>query len=131
MKAQSKKFVAAISVAAIAGSLFVPASPAFSQSENAASVAKDFQCVGFVPTESGGFGPGLFSTLKTHSVVTSSDNTSLICHFDIPEGQEPDSATQASGFGCGTFLGGTTDTKMVATPGGKAVLICKINGSAD
>lgn len=92
---------------------------------------RDFACGGFVPTEDGGFGPFLVSTLKTHSVVTSSENTSLICHFDIPEGLEPETATHAEGFGCGTFMGGTTDTKMVATPGGKAVLICKINGSSD
>jgi len=105
------------------------APPAISQSANAASISKDFGCGGFVPTDTGGFGSFLISFDGTHSVVTSSGVTSLICKFDIPAGQEPAKATHASGFGCGTFLGFTTDSKMVASPGGNATLTCKINGA--
>lgn len=97
--------------------------PAFAQSANAASVVKDVGCSGFVPG-----GGGLFTT-ESHSVVTSSGVTSLICNFDIPAGSEPLTATRAVGFGCGTFLGFTTDSKMVASPGGNATLTCKINGA--
>ena len=102
------------------------APPAIAQSANAATIVKDGPCGGFVPTSTGGFGP-FIGTTDLMSVVTSSGVTSLICHFDIPAGLEPASATRASGFGCGTFLGGTTDSKMVASPGGNATLTCKIN----
>ena len=65
-----------------------------------------------------------------HSVVTSSGNTSLVCKFDIPAAITPtDSARRAEGFLCGTYLGFTRDSKMVATPGGQATLTCKINGA--
>lgn len=105
------------------------APPAFADSANAATITKDFGCGGFVPTPTGGFGSFLISNDGTHSVVTSSGVTSLICKFDIPAGLEPATATRASGFGCGTFLGFTTDSKMVASPGGNATLTCKINGA--
>ncbi|KAJ5378101.1 uncharacterized protein N7496_005510 [Penicillium cataractarum] len=94
-------------------------------SSNAASITKDFICFGFVPTLNGGIGPGL-STENGHSVVTSSGNTKLICNFDVPDDLEPTTATHASGFHCNTFLGQTTDSTMVANPGGKAVLTCEI-----
>lgn len=106
----------------------VVAIPATAQSDNAAAVIRaDNSCGGFVPTPSGGFGTFLVGEL--HSVVTSSGNTSLVCKFDIPEGARPATATHAEGFGCGTFLGGTTDSKMVASPGGQATLTCRINGA--
>ena len=87
----------------------------------AATVTKDFGCNGFVPG-----GGGLFTT-ESHSVVTSSGVTSLICKFDIPAGGEPAKATHADGFRCNTFLGSTTESRMVASPGGNATLTCKIN----
>jgi hypothetical protein len=90
----------------------------------------EFGCGGFVPTASGGFGSFLVTNEKTHSVVTSSGNTMLVCHFEIPAGQEPSRATRAEGFFCGTFLGVTTDSKMVATPGGRATLTCTIKANS-
>jgi hypothetical protein len=76
---------------------------------------------------------GLPSTLFTdesHSVATSSGNTTLTCRFDIPDGEEPDKALKNTGFLCGTFLGITTDSQSIATPGGNATLVCHINPSS-
>ena len=106
------------------------AMPASAQSDNAADISKDFGCGGFVPTATGGFGWRLFSRDGTHSTTNSAGVTSLVCQFDIPAGREPATATRAEGFRCGTFLGLTTDSKMVATPGGQATLTCKINPSS-
>lgn len=93
---------------------------------NAATVNKDLSCGGFVP---GSIPTVSLFTTEGHSVVTSSGNTSLTCHFDIPAGQEPSKATHAEGFLCGTFLGVTTDSRMVATPGGTATLTCVIHAN--
>lgn len=117
----------AIALGLIVASLPI-AMPATAQSANAATITKDFGCGGFVPTASGGFGSGLISFDGTHSTTNSAGVTSLVCHFDIPAGQEPATATRAEGFLCGTFLGLTNDSKMVASPGGQATLTCKING---
>ena len=119
--------ISAIALGMVVASL--PVMPAAAQSANAATISKDFGCGGFVPTATGGFGSFLVSFDGTQSVVNSAGVTTLICHFDIPAGQEPATATKASGFGCGTFLGFTNDSKMVASPGGRATLTCKINGS--
>ena len=120
--------ISAIALGMVVASL--PVMPAAAQSANAATISKDFGCGGFVPTATGGFGSFLVSFEGTQSVSNSAGVTTLICRFNIPAGQEPATATRASGFGCGTFLGFTTDSKMVATPGGEATLTCKINPSA-
>ena len=91
-----------------------------------AAVIDDFGCVGFVPD--GGDGSlGTLVTEESHAVVTGSGVSIVTCQFDhdIPI----DQAYGAKGFICGTFDGLTTDTMMLATPGGKAVLVCKINGA--
>ena len=119
--------VLAATAIALAGFASVSSVSAVAQSANAATITKDFGCGGFVPDANGNFASGL-TTLESHSVVTSSGNTKLVCHFDIPAGQEPAKATHAAGFGCNTFLGFTTDSKMVATPGGKATLTCSVKG---
>ena len=125
-----RKLSCSLAAIALVAASMIPAAPAMAQSENAADVTKDFGCGGFVPTASGGVASRLRSFDGTHSVTNSAGVTSLVCHFDIPAGQEPAKATQASGFGCGTFLGFTTDSKMVASPGGRATLTCKINGGS-
>ncbi|MDP3855601.1 hypothetical protein [Phenylobacterium sp.] len=92
-----------------------------------ATITKDFGCSGFVPNPDGS--PASFlGTTESHSVVTSSGVTSLVCKFDIPDGAEPAKATQGNDFLCNTYLGLTTDSKMVASPGGNATLTCRING---
>ncbi|MGH6786210.1 MAG: hypothetical protein ACREBO_05225 [Novosphingobium sp.] len=100
------------------------AGPVIAQSDNAATVTQDGLCGGFVPSPSGGFGPFMIGNL--HSVVTSSGVSMLVCKFDIPEAIRPATATQATGFLCGTFLGLTNDSRMTASPGGQATLVCKV-----
>ena len=121
-----KKTVSVLAATAIAMGGIATASitPAAAQSENAATIDKDFGCVLF----EGGYA---LVTTESHSVITSSGNTKLVCHFDVPEGTEPDTVIKSEGFGCGTFLGFTTDSNAVITPGGKAVLTCEINGSTE
>jgi hypothetical protein len=86
-----------------------------------AVVIDEFGCTGFVPDN----GTSLFTT-ESHAVLTRSGVNILTCHFNhavvLPH------ATGAQGFLCGTVFGLTSDTKMLATPGGKATLVCKING---
>lgn len=50
----------------------------------------------------------------------------LIAHFDIPEDQVPSTITRKRGFECGVDGQLTTDSQMLATPGGHAVLVCKV-----
>ena len=75
----------------------------------------------------------LFTTDEIHTTATSSGNVRLTCHFNIPEGFEPAKAVKASGFTCGIFLPSetvlTTNTEMVANPGGRATLKCQIKAN--
>lgn len=116
-----KVLAGAVAAAAIAVALSAPIS-----ANNAAVRIDDAGCFAFVPTESGGVGPLLFAPAGDHTVSTHGGITKLVCHFDIPAGDEPARATRAQGFLCGTFFGFTTDTKMVASPGGRATLTCMI-----
>jgi hypothetical protein len=97
---------------------------------NGASITKDFGCNGFVPNADGTQGPFFFTENKSQSVITPSGNTKVICHFDIPAGLSPRKATHAKNFLCNTFLGVTSDSSMVANPGGKATLTCSIKALA-
>ena len=95
-----------------------------------AVVVDDFGCSGFVPngeTETGFPAlAGLFTNTESNSNLTKSGVTILTCHFD--HGVDLPHATGGRGFLCGTVFGVTDDTKMIATPGGRATLVCKING---
>ena len=90
-----------------------------------ATVTKDLGCGGFVPTASGGVGAIIFTT-EGSVVIKGNGSTSLSCHFDIPPGQEPKTTTRARGFLCNTYLGSTTDSRMLASSGGNATLTCRI-----
>lgn len=90
-----------------------------------ATVTKDLGCGGFVPTASGGVGAIIFTT-EGSVVIKGNGSTSLSCHFDIPPGQEPKTTTRARGFLCNTYLGKTTDSRMLASSGGNATLTCRI-----
>lgn len=90
-----------------------------------ATVTKDLGCGGFVPTASGGVGAIIFTT-EGSVVIKGNGSTSLSCHFDIPPGQEPKTTTRARGFLCNTWLGSTTDSRMLASSGGNATLTCRI-----
>jgi len=102
---------------------FTPES-AMAQSSGA-TVTKDLGCGGFVPTASGGVG-ALILTTESSVVIKGNGSTSLSCHFNIPAGLEPKTTTRARGFLCNTFLGSTTDSRMLASSGGNATLTCRI-----
>ena len=67
--------------------------------------------------------PHLFTT-DLHSVITPSGNTMLICHFEGPPIPE---TVVGKGFPCGTFFGGTTESRFVYTKSGKVTEMCRIN----
>jgi len=84
-----------------------------------------------------GFASGLACDLTTldvavyHKTIAPSGNTSLVCHFDIPDICLPDEALESKGFNCtvcipdvGCFR--TTASISAATPSGNAVMSCKI-----
>lgn len=89
-----------------------------------ATVAKKFGC-GITPAHSG-LSSHLFTT-ESHEVDTPSGNTSLICHFDVPEALQGEvtKAMQQSGFPCDTFAGSTYDTKAV-TNKNRVLLVCQL-----
>ena len=124
-----KKIVSAITGATLlAAGIAAPLAPLAAKSENAAEIVKDGACFGFVPDGNGGATTGLFAPEGAHAVTNSSGNTTLVCQFDIPEGFEPAKAVKATGFLCGTYFGITEDSWVLATPGGKATLVCKVKG---
>ena len=86
----------------------------------AADVINGFGCGISFPWAPG----GAFTSDATHTVITSSQNTTLICHFNVtnPTGK----AFTDKGFGCGTFLGGTTDSHKTISAGGQATLVCRL-----
>lgn len=91
-----------------------------------ATVGKDMPCVGFIPTRSGEDSGIYISTDQSVVLVKGNGSTSLSCHFDVPAGLEPMTTTRASGFLCNTFLGSTRDSRMLASSGGNATLVCRI-----
>lgn len=109
---------------AMALALSVAAQPAAAQS-GGATVTKDGICGGFVPTPSGGVGAFIFTT-DTVALVKGNGSSSVSCHFDIPAPLVPKTTTRARGFTCNTFLGSSTDSRMLASSGGNATLTCRI-----
>ena len=118
---------------ALVGAGALGISTAHAVSPNAAIVLKALDhpsgCFGFVP---GSLVP--LSTMdEIHTTATSSGNVKLTCHFYIPDGFEPAAAVKATGFDCGIFLptgtAFTTDSKIIASPGGRATLTCQIKAN--
>ena len=89
-------------------------------------INEDGGCTGFVPNYETETGLPELAILfgSTHSVVNSGGNTKLTCKFDHEV--ELERATGGQGFLCATPGGLTDDTMMVASPGGKATLVCQI-----
>lgn len=114
-----------LAVSLVAAGLAASAGVSDARAEGA-TVIDEFGCA--LLGASSGLGINLFTTVS-HEVITPSGNTVLKCHFDIPDGYEPDKAINNKGFLCNTFLGVTTDSKSTVTPGGEAVLTCNINGN--
>ena len=94
-----------------------------------AEVTKDGGCTGFVPSDTLDGQPWLETlfTTETQGVVTPSGNTKLTCQFD--HGTPIKHANSARGFLCNTYLGLTNESKMTASPGGKATLTCWIKAN--
>jgi hypothetical protein len=115
------------------GVLVLGMSTAHAGSPNAAVVLKDLDhpsgCFFMMPNSL----VPLSTTDEIHTTATSSGNVRLTCHFNIPEGFEPARAVKASGFLCGIFLPSetafTTNTEMVANPGGRATLKCQVRAN--
>ena len=97
-----------------------------------AAVIDDFECMGFVPDGAGGSLGNIYTT-DSNKVLTKKGVRILTCHFD--HRFQLQQATGAQGFLCGIFLEDgteelTSDTKLLATPGGRALLECRINGKS-
>ena len=110
-------------MSAVALLTIMPATPAFAESP---IVIGDGVCFGFIPTASGGFDPStIFGPGRIH-VVTKGSWTTLTCHLDIPPHLVPTKVRRAIGAECLTSLGLTNDTRMQASPGGRATASCRI-----
>ena len=95
-----------------------------------ATVSDDGLCGGFVPTVDGAEGPSII-TEESHTLLKGNGSSSITCHFNIPAALVPAKTTRAQGFNCnvivgGVFLGTTTDSRMLASSGGRATLTCRI-----
>ena len=112
----------------LSATAFAAPTVAFAKSDNAAEIVSGAECGGFVPDGNGGMASTLTTEKGHHRVVTKSGNIILSCQFDIPDGQEPSQAISAQGFDCTADGQLTTDSKMLATPGGRAILVCKVKG---
>lgn len=114
-----RKFSAGLCVAALVA--VFPATPAMA---NGSIVLQDGICYGFVPNPDGSIGTPLVT--NDSQVVVNGSWAKVTCHFDIPEGSEPAKSTKSVGEGCTIPPYGTTfDTRMSASPGGRAVGTCR------
>ena len=87
--------------------------------DNSAQINKDFTC-GLID------GNGNFAFADaSHSVVTSSGNSTLKCSATVPNSQGK--AVHYENFGCGTFLGFTTDSREIVSASGQATLTCQVH----
>lgn len=99
---------------------------------NPATVIDEFTCGAYFPNETGGLTDiVLYTTTQRHKVITDKGVNVLSCHFDHDE--ELTFAIGAQGFLCGITDGSgimlvTRNSMMLAAPGGRATLVCKING---
>lgn len=99
-------------------------------SDDGAEVLKNILCTATANTS--GLGVPL-STTTAIDVATNSGNTTITCHFDIPAGFEPAKAFIHKGFSCAVIskegVVHTTDTQIVSSPGGTAVMRCQLKAN--
>lgn len=100
-------------------------------SEKAAISVSGGSCTGFVPTEQGELDRNALiqnSAHKVHRIHSSGGGFFAMCQFDVPEDLVPASVRTAEGFGCVVNAAGdrTTESKMQVTPGGRAMLLCRL-----
>ena len=89
-----------------------------------ATSIEEFRCT--LPRGVSGLRVDLSTDDRAYAVATPSGETLLQCHFDIPNGYQPDRAFKNEGFRCKTFKGTTFNSSALVTPGGKAHLKCQI-----
>ena len=130
MNTRTKSFAIVNQVKLLCASILIlGASAAYS---NPAAVIDEFNCVSFFPDGNGGLDYTFLisTTTEAHKVITDKGVNILSCHFDHEE--DLPYAIGAQGFLCGIKVGEvllvTSDSKMLAAPGGRATLVCKING---
>ena len=88
--------------------------------DNSATITKDFGCGMF--DGNGGF----VISDASHSVVTSSGNSTLKCSAkDVPN--STGGSVKFEGFGCNTFAGFTTDSREIVSTSGNATLTCQVH----
>ena len=115
--------IAAIMIGVGASAQLAIADPDGSNPQSA-SISKDFGC-GVID----GNGIGFFTPDGTISVVTHGATSILKCQASGAP-NDTGRAVVISGFGCGTFLGFTTDTLNVVSEDGNVTLICRVNNAA-
>lgn len=95
-----------------------------------AAIIDDFGCGTFVLDENGDTLGWVSTDTESHKVITGSGVAILTCHFD--HAFDLPYATGSQGFLCGISTSSgvvvTSDTKNLATPGGRVTLVCKFNG---
>ena len=118
-----RKLTAWLGAAAIL--TIMPATPAFAEGT---IIAHDGVCGGLLPDGSGGF-TNISFLGESNTRTTKSGITTVTCHFDLDPEIIPSGNLKASGFVCYTgenFQGMTTNTRLNVSPGGRAVLSCRL-----
>ena len=101
-----------LAVVMLTGALYSFTGSNMTSAKDPAVVISEFACNAF----------GL--TFDSHTVITSSGNTTLICKNQTVN--NTGKAINLSGFGCNTFLGFTTDSKFTISASGNVSLVCKL-----
>lgn len=101
----------------------LPETPALAEGS---IVVHDGLCSGFVPTADGGFDPGALLETQDTQIVQNGGWVKVTCHFDVPDNLVPAKGVKADGVECMIpGFGLTTDSRMSASPGGRAVGTCR------
>lgn len=66
------------------------------------------------------------NTTQSHAVDTPSGNSVIVCHFEGPV-EDLKQAMHSSGFLCSTFSGESNNSKVVITPSGQVLFICRVH----
>jgi hypothetical protein len=90
------------------------------------TVTQGFNCR-LAATDSGL--PVTLMTTKTHSVISSSGNSTVTCQFTYTGTGLPNKALKVTKFNCGTYVGITTDSKVVISPSGQIKMTCHVKAS--
>lgn len=99
--------------------------PTQASAQEGATVAREFGC-NIQASDWSGDVP-LFTDETTHFTESAGGKAIFQCHFDIPEGLEPDRAVRMTDFECSTQAGTTNYSESISTPGGKVQLRCVVH----